>query len=158
MTDIVQPGGMVRRAETRDAAQMTRLAAELGYPMSPADMTNRLTALLADDRHHIAVAASAEGILGWMHVEHRTSLEGGDRAELMGLVVDAQARRAGVGRALVAAAETWAATRGLAAMTVRSNAARELSHPFYEALGYVRAKTQHVYTKKLSGGERPVLR
>ncbi len=34
-------------------------------------------------------------------------------------------------------------------MTVRSNAARELSHPFYEALGYARAKTQHVYVKSL---------
>ena len=30
-------------------------------------------------------------------------------------------------------------------LVVRSNVARESSHPFYEALGYKREKTQHVY-------------
>jgi GNAT superfamily N-acetyltransferase len=56
-----------------------------------------------------------------------------------------------VGRDLVEYAETWARSRGLASLTVRSNAARELSHPFYEALGYSRDKTQHVYSKALKG-------
>src|SRR5688572_11290388 len=129
---------------------MTRLSAQLGYPMSPAEMTLRLGVLLPNERHYIAVAASGERLLGWMHVEHRFSLEGGDRAELMGLVVDASARRGGVGRALVGAAEKWALTRGLPALTVRSNATREHSHPFYEALGYAREKTQHVYRKALT--------
>jgi len=141
----------IRRAQLADAAEMTRLSAQLGYPMSPADMSQRLALLLPSERHYVAVAASGEQLLGWMHVEHRSSLEGGERAELMGLVVDSNARRFGVGRALVAAAEAWATARGLPSMTVRSNAARELSHPFYEALGYVRAKTQHVYTKALPG-------
>jgi GNAT superfamily N-acetyltransferase len=113
-------------------------------------MVRRLTVLSADPRHYVAVAASGERLLGWMHVEHRFSLEGGDRAELMGLVVDAGARRHGVGRALVAAAENWSRGRGLPSLTVRSNAARELSHPFYEALGYRRDKTQHVYSKALT--------
>jgi GNAT superfamily N-acetyltransferase len=67
----------------------------------------------------------------------------------MGLVIDAGARRQGLGRELVEVAERWAASRGLPSLTVRSNAARELSHPFYLALGYTRDKTQHVYSKKL---------
>jgi len=71
-----------------------------------------------------------------------------DRAELMGLVVDGTARRRGTGRTLVDAAEQWAKSRGLTALTVRSNVTRELSHPFYEALGYVREKTQHLYRKR----------
>ena len=141
----------VRPAQLADAAEMTRLSAQLGYPMSPTDMSQRLAILLPSERHHVAVAASGEQLLGWMHVEHRSSLEGGERAELMGLVVDSNARRSGVGRALVGVAEDWAAARGLLSLTVRSNAARELSHPFYEALGYSRAKTQHVYTKALPG-------
>ncbi|HEY8519707.1 MAG TPA: hypothetical protein VIN61_06480 [Gammaproteobacteria bacterium] len=37
---------------------------------------------------------------------------------------------------------------------MRSNTARELSPPFYEALGYSRVKTQHVYTKILECGVR----
>ena len=71
-----------------------------------------------------------------------------DRAELIGLVVDSAARRRGLGRALVDAAEQWARSRGLTTVKVRSNVTRELSHPFYEALGYVREKTQHSYRKR----------
>jgi hypothetical protein len=47
--------------------------------------------------------------------------------------------------------EQWAANRGLDQMTVRSNVARAESHPFYQRLGYIRAKTQHAYHKALSG-------
>jgi len=141
----------IRAAQMADAAEMTRLSGELGYPMAVAEMTRRLSVLLASERHYVAVAASAERLLGWIHVEHRFSLEGGDRAELMGLVVDSSARRLGLGRALAGVAENWALSRGLSSLTVRSNAARELSHPFYEALGYTRDKTQHVYRKALAG-------
>jgi len=144
----------IRRAHIGDAPEITRLAEQLGYPMSAAEMMRRLAGLLADERHYIAVAASGELVLGWMHVEHRSSLEGGDRAELMGLVVDSNARRRGSGRELVDAAENWALSRGLSSLTVRSNAARELSHPFYEALGYAREKTQHVYRKTLASAAR----
>jgi GNAT superfamily N-acetyltransferase len=133
---------------------MARLSGQLGYPMAAAEMARRLTVLLPSERHHIAVAASGDDVLGWTHVEHRFSLEGGDRAELMGLVVDANARRGGLGRELVEAAEGWALSRGLSSLVVRSNAARELSHPFYLALGYSRDKTQHVYSKALSQGPR----
>jgi len=140
----------IRCAQIGDASEMTRLAAQLGYPMAAAEMARRLAALLANERHYMAVAVSSDLMLGWMHVEHRFSLEGGDRAELMGLVVDSNARRRALGRELVDVAENWALSRGLSSLTVRSNAARELSHPFYEALGYSREKTQHVYRKTLA--------
>jgi GNAT superfamily N-acetyltransferase len=140
----------IRLANTHDAAEMARLAEQLGYPMSATEMQRRVAVLLPDERHCIAVAGRGQRLLGWVHAEHRFSLEGGDRAELMGLVVDSSARRGGVGRQLVDVAEGWALSRGLSALTVRSNAARELSHPFYEAIGYQREKTQHVYRKRLS--------
>lgn len=139
----------IRRAVLADAAEIARLSGELGYPLTTDEMALRLSALLASHDQHVAVVASGNRLLGWMHVEHRVSLEGGDRAELMGLVVDSTARRRGIGRELVDAAEQWALARGLDSLTVRSNVARELSHPFYESLGYERAKTQHVYRKPL---------
>ena len=79
----------------------------------------------------------------------REVLEIGRLAEILGLVVDASVRRQGVGQQLVAAAEAWANAHGLPGMTVRSNVVRAESHPFYEALGYVRIKTQHTYRKVL---------
>src|SRR5262245_49292237 len=118
----------IRRAQLDDASEMARLAGQLGYPVTLAAMAERLAAMLRNDRHCIAVAASGERLVGRVHVEHRSSLELGDRAELMALVVDSSARRRGLGRDLVEYAEAWALSRGLVAMTVRSNAARELSH------------------------------
>jgi GNAT superfamily N-acetyltransferase len=142
----------IRRAQPSDAAEMARLSGELGYPMSVDEMRGALGRLLVDPRHYIVVAEEGtDRLLGWMHVEHRTSVEGGERAELMGLIVDSAARRRGTGRVLVDAAEQWAESQGLAALTIRSNVTRELSHPFYAALGYVREKTQHVYRKRLRG-------
>ena len=140
----------IRRARFADAAEMARLADELGYPMSSTEMARRLAVLLPNEHHHVAVVAPGERLLGWMHVEQRFSLEGGERVELMGLVVDSTARRRGWGRELVAVAESWALARGLSSLTVRSNTARELSHGFYESLGYSRSKTQHVYSKVIA--------
>lgn len=138
----------IRNAVTADASEMARLSAELGYPVSSAEMLRRLEVLLPNERHHVVVVASGDRLLGWAHVEQRFSVEGGAKGELVGLVVDSTARRHGWGRVLVEAAEEWALAQGLPSLTVRSNAARELSHPFYESLGYSRAKTQHVYTRK----------
>jgi len=139
----------VRRAQLSDAIEMARLSGELGYPISIDEMRAALGRLLSDARHFIAVADHSGGrLLGWMHVEHRTSMQSADVAELTGLVVDGSARRRGTGRALVDAAEQWAQSRGLTTLTVRSNVTRQASHPFYEALGYVREKTQHLYRKR----------
>src|SRR5688572_28460753 len=113
----------IRRARVGDAAEMTRLATQLGYPMSVAEMTGRLAALLPNERHYIAVAVSGARMLGRVHVEHRSGIEAGDRAELLALVVDADARRGGVGRKLVEVAESWAVSRGLSSLVVRSNVA-----------------------------------
>jgi len=133
-----------------DAAEIARLAGDLGYPSAPAEILERLGVLLGDERHFVAVwAVPGEGLWGWISAEHRASLDADERAEITGLVVDAGARRGGVGRALVAAAERWAAARGLAVVTVRSNAVRAESHPFYQRLGYARTKTQHYYRKAL---------
>jgi GNAT superfamily N-acetyltransferase len=142
--------GAIRRAQLTDASEMARLAGELGYPMTAREMARRLEVLLRDERHLVAVSAAGGSLRGWVHVEHRVSLEGGDRAELMGLVIDSQWRRGGLGRELVGVAEAWTHARGIASLTVRSNAARAQSHPFYEAIGYARTKTQHVYSKTVT--------
>ncbi|HEX5049905.1 MAG TPA: GNAT family N-acetyltransferase [Gammaproteobacteria bacterium] len=143
------PSAEIRRARLDDAPEIARLSGELGYPVSVDEITQRLAVLLRDERHHVAVVGAGERLLAWMHVEQRASLERGERAELMGLIVDTSARRHGWGRKLVDVAERWARERGLGSITVRSNVARDGAHPFYERLGYARRKTQHVYTKVL---------
>lgn len=89
-------------------------------------------------------------VVGWLHAAEQELLESGRRCEILGLVVDPAHRARGVGRRLVEAVEAWALARGLDRMAVRSNVARPDSPPFYERLGYERAKTQHASRKPLA--------
>ena len=140
----------IRPARSTDAEAIAALATELGYPTSREQMLARLEVLNQRDSCFVAVAEVSSTVAGWVAAERRLLLESGERAELVGLVVGVHARRAGIGKALVIAAEQWASGQGLQAISVRSNVLRPEAHPFYESLGYVRAKTQHAYTKRLA--------
>jgi GNAT superfamily N-acetyltransferase len=144
-------GVITRAAYMDDAPEIARLATELGYPASAEAMRDRLSLLLPHPDHRITVAQADHALCGWIATERRRTLESGERIEIVGLVVDAHHRSAGVGRMLVADAEQWAIRLGFNSISVRSNVMREASHPFYERLGYIRRKTQHAYVKPLSG-------
>jgi GNAT superfamily N-acetyltransferase len=139
----------LRNARVDDAAEIARLADELGYPATAMEITARLALLLPQTHHHVMVAEADGALLGWIAVERRLTLESGERIEIVGLVVSTAIKRGGIGRALVTDAERWALGQGFDSITVRSNVARTESHPFYERLGYVRRKTQHAYSKSL---------
>ena len=141
----------LRTAVQGDAAEIARLAIELGYEARPQDIAQRLPVLLTDDRYSVVVAEASDGtIAGWVSGERRLSLETGTFWEITGLVVDSRTRRTGVGRALVRAIETWATEHGAESIRVRSNVVRQESHGFYESTGYSRLKTQHAYAKRLA--------
>lgn len=140
---------LVRLAQTDDVAELARLAGELGYPVDAQVMARRLQTLAGDRMRRVWVADGQSALAGWIAAERRLSLEADERVEITALVVDHAARRAGVGRALVAAVEAWASQWGIDVVVVRSNVSRETSHPFYEALGYARTKSQHVYVRQL---------
>ena len=147
---MIPPDFAIADARPEDASAIARLSGELGYAGNAAVTARTLGQMTASPNYRVMVARSAAVLLGWAAVEHRLSLESGDSAELTGLVVTAAARQRGVGRALVAAAEAWARGRGFSVLRVRSNVSRAESHPFYEALGFQRSKTQHVYAKPLA--------
>jgi GNAT superfamily N-acetyltransferase len=154
MTKGASPPCRVRVAEMSDAPEIAHLTTELGYPASEQEISSRLAGLLPLANHFVAVAEVMDGqLLGWVAAERRLLLHYEARAELVGLVVRPDARRLGLGRALVAAAEQWAVRQGWNAIFVRSNVARSESHPFYERLGYRRNKTQHSYLKEFAGTE-----
>ncbi len=140
----------VRGALAADAPAIAALSGTLGYPATAEEVAHRLERLLARSDHVVLVAEAPDGrVVGWLHGAELDVLEYGTRCDILGLVVDEGYRRGGVGRRLVAAVEEWAMARGLEQVAVRSNVTRSESHPFYERLGYVRAKTQHAYRKRL---------
>ena len=144
------PAFAIETARLEHAGEIARLSGELGYPATPDEIVQRLTNLSATSHAYVAVAAAPDGrLLGWMVVERHCGLESGEQAELAGLVVSSDARRLGVGRALVAAAEAWTRAGGFPTLRVRSNVLRAESHAFYRGVGFVPVKTQHTYEKSL---------
>ena len=140
----------IRPATPEDAPRLAVLSEALGYPVSPEVLDQRLARLLPNADHTILVAQlPSGGVVGWLHGATLELLEAGTRCEILGLVVDAGHRRLGVGRRLVQAVEAWARGRGLQEISVRSNVVRAEAHPFYEGLGFTRAKTQHAYRKQI---------
>jgi GNAT superfamily N-acetyltransferase len=142
----------LRSAEPADAARLAELSAQLGYAATATDMVRRLTLLAGDDHSAVFVAESdVEGIVGWLHVGRRQGLLTEPDAEIHALVVDERRRGAGVGSALVRAAEAWARERGCASLRVRCNVIRTAAHAFYRSLGFNCSKRQDVLDKLLAG-------
>ena len=113
-------------------------------------LADRVARVIDRDEHVLLVAERAGQVVGWIHAAQQELVESERRCEILGLVVDTKQRRTGAGRCLVDAIEAWARQRGLEEVSVRSAITRAESHPFYERLGFVRAKTQHVYRKQVA--------
>lgn len=142
----------VRPMQAQDSASVADLSGQLGYPATPAQIEARMRRIGEDRQAALLVAeASDHRILGWVHVCGNDDLVSEDHAEVRGLVVDAETRGQGVGRALLAAAERWATEHGYGAMRVRSNAVRTEARGFYEHAGYRVTKTQNHFRKVLPG-------
>jgi GNAT superfamily N-acetyltransferase len=141
----------IRPLTSEDAAAVAALSGDLDYPADPAAMESRLAAVLAESGHAVFGAEAADGtLLGWVHVCARLLLIDPPSAFVEGLVVGATARRCGVGRALMAAAEDWAGGRGAERIRLRSGATRADAHAFYRALGYRDGKAALGFEKALA--------
>jgi GNAT superfamily N-acetyltransferase len=145
----------IRSMTAGDAGEVAALCGQLGYPSTPQQVAHRF-GLLAERPESAVFVAEAEDdeeaeerIAGFVHVQGRLTVESDPRAEIAGLVVDEARRGAGVGHALMAAAERWATDRGYDEVTLRSNVAREHAHRFYQSLGYAITKSSHVFRKAL---------
>jgi ribosomal protein S18 acetylase RimI-like enzyme len=138
----------IRKATADDAPAIAQLSGQLGYPVEPDVMRERLERFLQLEEHTVFVAETTK-VVGWIHGAEYEVLEVGRHAEIWGLVVADGQRGKGVGRQLTDAVEEWARDRGLDEISVRSNVIRPESHPFYERLGFTRYKTQHAYRKRL---------
>ena len=141
----------IRTAAIDDATSLAALAGELGYPTTTEQMQIRLGTAAAESQHRVFIA-ELDAIAGWIQVSLMLSLETGQFAEIVGLVVAESERGAGIGGKLVAAAEKWAAEEGCTRIRVRTNVLREKARLFYQRLGYQGVKRQEVFDKALTEG------
>lgn len=128
---------IVRDADGSDAAAICALAAELGFSASADDVSKRLLRL--GNVGEPPLVASTDRVVGCVTwhmtpVLHRPQPVG----RITMLVVTADARGRGVGKALVEAAHARLRQGGCSMVEVTSNARLAQAHGFYEHLGYER--------------------
>ena len=127
----------IRQAKPEDAARVAELLSQLGYPATAAEVVRRLGYWQGDPLSRILVAERSGQVIGCLSVHAIPYLERTGRwARIESLVVDSTARRSGVARSLVAAAEDTARQWGCLAVEVTSARYRDDAHAFYKQLGY----------------------
>ena len=137
-----------------DASAVAFLSEQLGYPIPSAVIAERLEYISRNSDHGFFVAERDGAVIGWVHVYGVHLLESPNFfVEIGGLVVDAGARRQGIGHALMSQAEAWAQSHGYFDVHLRSGLHRTEAHAFYQSIGYSLTKTSHMFRKLLG---RPV--
>ena len=124
----------VRAANPADADALWTLVREFATSFVPerAAFDTTLPLLLGRDDVLVLVAED-DGVVGYLLAsEHPTFFANGPIAGVEEVMVTPAHRRSGVGAALMAAAEAWAAERGAGYVSLASRRAGD----FYLALGY----------------------
>ncbi len=138
----------IRDATTADASSIAGLMSELGYPTAESEMRERLAAIEVDASYRTFVAQVGAAVVGVAGVGLAPYYErNGTYGRILVLSIGEAHRRSGLGRALVEAAEAWAASRGASAMLVNTAHHRQNAHQFYAGMGY--ASTGLRFVKEL---------
>jgi GNAT superfamily N-acetyltransferase len=130
---------IVRSARPDDANQLAGLFDQLGHPQTEGGLRDRLEAVLADPRAGVLVADDGETLVGTA-TYHFVPVAHDERpwCRITALVVDEAHRGHGIGRMLVAEAETAARDSGCSRIEATSAMHRADAHRVYEALGFGR--------------------
>ena len=135
----MEEGGRVavRPATSDDATRIAELLTELGYPAVADEVAERLAYWLPDQASRLLVAETGGRVVGSISMHAIPYLERtGCWMRIESLVVDSSLRRAGAGRALMAAAERQARAWGCLQIEVTSKRSRADAHAFYRRLGF----------------------
>ena len=140
---------LIRRMTAEDVPVARALLSQLGYPLDDAELRRRYEVVAVADGHDLMVAEREGRVVALCHLSVRPALDKPPEVVVQALVVDRGARGSGVGKVLMAAAESWAEARGFVSVALASNVVRTEAHAFYEAIGYQRVATSHLFRKTL---------
>ena len=129
----------IREATPADAAAITQLLTELGYPDSVDAVAARIARAKPDGPDAVLVA-NLGGVVAGVASIHMIPLfhKNGYLARITSFVVAADLRHRGVGTALLDGCERWAWKRGAERLEVTSGDERDDAHRFYERQGLPR--------------------
>ena len=131
----------IRSATEQDAPAAARLMAQLAeHTQGHIDpgVEDRLRAMIELPQYAIFVAGDEEGqVVGLLSASQRWTLwHTGPCALIEELVVDEEARRQGIGRALIQATLDWAIDQGCSEVEVSTDHDNTGARAFYKRLGF----------------------
>ena len=127
----------IRVAGLQDSAHIDVLLGELGYPANEEFVRGRLAAISPRPDAKVLIADLDAEVVGLVCLQiiplfHLPEPLG----RITTLVISSKLKRCGIGRRLIAAAETLAWEHGCDAIELTSGDHRGDAHAFYEAVGY----------------------
>jgi GNAT superfamily N-acetyltransferase len=137
MNDLARGYVTIRRGALTDAAEIARLLSLLDHPTLATDVESTWPQWSASGAAAFVVPGKDNALSGLITLQairvlHRRQPVG----RITALIVDPAARRSGVGRALVNAAEEYFLSAGCGLIELTSNQRLTDAHAFYEHLGF----------------------
>lgn len=143
----------VRALEAADRAEYVRMRSALWPDADVAELDAEVEDMLVDPDQPVFVAErDGGGLCGMVEARVRPFANGVDEqpcAFVEGWWVDQDARRRGLGRALIAAVEDWARARGFHELGSDAELDNTVSHRAHAALGFEERERVVCYRKRL---------
>ncbi|MGN1161344.1 MAG: GNAT family N-acetyltransferase [Candidatus Fimenecus sp.] len=140
---------IIREAVISDSFDIYNInKSSLGYDYEFERQKKKIEAVLNDRSQVIFVACTKEKVIGYIHLVNYDVIYADNYKNVMGLAVDCDFKRHGVGTALMKSAEKWAQDNGACGIRLCSGIERESAHEFYLSQGYDCNKLQKNFKKE----------
>ena len=134
---------IIRQAEITDAEDIYYInKTSLGYDYDLHKQKNNLESVLNDKTQVIFVAVLGNKVVGYIHLTSYDVIYTDTYKNCLGLAVDDDYKRMGIGTALLSQGEIWAKENGAIGIRLCSGVERENAHKFYKSQGYIENKLQ----------------
>ena len=144
---------MIRKANIKDAAEISRLACQLWPDHTPKDMEEEFRELLSGPDAAVFLAEGEGQAIGFAQCQlRRDYVEGTDSSPvgyLEGIFVREEYRRKGIAKELLRACEDWAGEQGCAEFASDCELENYESFRFHLGLGFQEAGRIICFTKKI---------
>ena len=133
----------IRRVKLSDAKDIYYInKTSLGYDYDLDKQKNKIRCVIEDDTQVIFVADIGNKVVGYIHLVNYDVIYADNYKNCLGIAVDNEFKRMGIGSALLSQGEEWAKENGAVGIRLCSGIERKNAHEFYLSQGYNENKIQ----------------
>lgn len=141
---------VIRKCSISDAQALCDLNTdEMGYDYPVEKTKESLELILSDKNNIVFVAVSDVKVVGYVHGQVYQLIYAPAMINIMGIAVNREFKRKGIGKALMSEIEKYAKENGINKIRLNSGKSRLGAHSFYRKCGYGNIKQQLKFTKDI---------